>query len=67
MKTTKRAIARSVSHTEIVTLEYNWETIQDLLVWSDDNVETETVHEFWGTDDDGNEWRVHVRREEAAS
>ena len=26
----------------------------------EDEVETDTVREFWGKDVDGNEWRVHV-------
>ena len=62
MMTAEQAIARSVSHTEIVTIEYHAETAEDLSRLSDDSTETEKLTEYWGTDDDGHDWRVHVRR-----
>lgn len=32
----------------------------DLSVACEDNVVNGTIREFWGTDEDGNEWRVHI-------
>lgn len=70
MTTAADAIARSISHTEIVTLSFDAERNEkidamhvkgDLLNASEDWVESGSVTEYWGKDDDGNEWRVHVR------
>lgn len=55
------AIARSVSHNEIVTLDHDADVMSDLALECDDHVTGNTVEEYWGTTDDGNEWRVHVR------
>jgi hypothetical protein len=58
------AIARSASHNEVVTLDYDAAAYEELLVECDDNVSTEDVTEFWGNDpDDENKmtWRVHVK------
>lgn len=55
------AIARSISHTEIVTLDDEGDLRTALLALCEDNVEANGVAEFWGTADDGKEWRVHVR------
>lgn len=66
MTTTTEAIARSISHTEIVTIvatdtkEYERITT-DLLVACEDSAESNGVDEFWGTAD-GSEWRVHVTK-----
>ena len=57
--TAEQAIERSVSHNEIVTLEWDSVVFDDLLVESEDSVMGE-VHEFWGTRD-GASWRVHMR------
>lgn len=57
--TAEQAIERSVSHNEIVTLEWDSVVFDDLLVESDDSTRGE-VHEFWGCRD-GREWRVHMR------
>ena len=62
MTTAQDAIARSISHNEIITIDNTDENLEALLVECDDHTETGSVHEFWGTDDDGNEWRVHARR-----
>lgn len=70
--TVTQAIARSVSYNEIVALEANWESgpnhVQDLrgdlLVacedWTSRDTERGEVSEYWGTTDDGDEWRVHL-------
>lgn len=55
------AINRSISHTEIVTIDYDSDAASDLSAASDDSVEANGLTEYWGTDDDGNEWRVHMR------
>ena len=57
--TAEQAIERSVSHNEIVTLEWDSVVFDDLLVESEDSTRGE-VHEFWGVRD-GREWRVHMR------
>lgn len=57
------AIARSISHNEIVTIDYSEADYEDLLVECDDRADNNDVHEFWGTrDEDGKEWRVHMRK-----
>lgn len=54
-------IARSVSHTEIVSAPWTADLADGLLAECEDNIEaSETVHEYWGTDADGAEWRVHL-------
>lgn len=59
----ENAITRSISHNEIVTIEWSHEAHEYLLVRCEDHVETGKYdsEEFWGTDDDGNDWRVHLR------
>ena len=58
----KDAIARSVSHNEIVTIDYtDSDALQTLLVEGDDWIEANGVAEYWGTTESGSEWRVHVR------
>lgn len=64
-KAVTRAIERSISHNEIVTLRADESASYEefcaaLKSESDDDVENGDVHEFWGTDD-GDDWRVHVR------
>ena len=58
-------IARSISHTEITHAEWTEQRAADLLAESDDSVENadQNVIEYWGTDEDGNEWRVHLDTE----
>lgn len=71
MSTTERtvsaAIARSITHNEIVTLSVDAEDMQDVLdalsVESDDSVASGSEYgttEFWGAAESGSEWRVHV-------
>lgn len=63
MNTAQHAIARSVSHNEIAWLDLSdlEGTVIDLTIECEDNVESGDIHEFWGTTDEGSEWRVHVR------
>ena len=53
-------ITRSISHTEIAHGKYDAETAAELAARSDDSVENGAVIEYWGSDDDGAEWRVHL-------
>ena len=55
------AIEESVRHTCCVTMDDAPGLREDLLVRCDDDAENGPEHEFWGTDDEGNDWRVHVR------
>ena len=55
------AIARSTSHTEIVTIDDAPGLRDALLVLCDDTVENDGLAEYWGTDDEGAPWRIHVR------
>lgn len=60
----KNAIARSVAYTEIVTLEDHEAgalDIEYLVAECEGDVVGNDVHEFWGTDEDSYEWRVHVK------
>ena len=59
--TAEQAIERSVSHTEIVHLEYDLAAYEMLLAVCEDNTDSNTEHEFWGTTSGGVEWRVHMR------
>lgn len=61
------AILRSISHNEIVHLDTldmgcadAHATIEHLEAACDDSAENDGVIEFWGTHEDGGEWRVHV-------
>ena len=61
------AINRSISHNEIVTIvpeRYGSTVVCDsIFVECEDSVEAEKWTEFWGTDLDGNSWRVHVKND----
>jgi hypothetical protein len=64
-----QAIERSISHNEIVTIEWDAETESQLSMESDDTTGWMTegdiaTCEFWGGDE-GEEWRVHLTREVA--
>ena len=58
--TAEQAIDRSASHSECVVIPYSEDTFQMLCVECDENSDVGTHWEFWGTTEDGNEWRVHV-------
>lgn len=54
-------IERSVSHTEIVSADWTAELAEELDLECEDSLEaSETTVEYWGTTDDGGEWRVHL-------
>jgi len=57
----EQAIARSISHNEIVTIDYSGDAQTDLLVEADDWTDNGDIREYWGTTDDGDNWRVHMR------
>ena len=59
MKATE-LIARSISHNEIAHGKFDASTAAELASLSDDSVENGAVIEYWGWDDDGAEWRVHL-------
>lgn len=61
MTTATDLIARSVSHTEIVTAAYDAEIAAALEAACEDSVEAnDDVTEYWGTTEAGDEWRVHL-------
>jgi hypothetical protein len=72
--TTTGAIARSISHDEIVTVRIGAEEdmsdaydalIADPLCEDHDKVyATATLLEVWGTTEDGDAWRVHLMQAE---
>ena len=55
------AIWDSVAHTEIVTLDDEPGLADQLSAYCDNSVKNDGVAEYWGTDDDGNAWRIHIR------
>ncbi len=60
--TTTQAIARSITHNEIVTLDYSDGARDSLSSRCDDSVDVGRGVEFWGRDDEGSSWRVHLQR-----
>ena len=54
------AIRRSVSHNEIITIDYTNATYSDLLHECEDHVDVGGYEDMWGTTESGQEWRVHV-------
>lgn len=54
------AIARSISHDEIVHLDYCSSLGMDLRDVCEDSRAHDDVTEYWGITDDGEEWRVHL-------
>jgi len=57
--TAQQAINRSISHSEIVTLDYDATALDELTSATRDYVTGNSRWEFWG-EHDGNEWRVHM-------
>lgn len=57
----RRAVERSISHTEIVTIDHDADALASLRAAADDSVVGNDTTEFWGATEDGSEWRVHVR------
>ena len=65
-KVALNAILDSLACTGIVTLEADQVRFEEdvrfeLMIQCEDNVETDGVAQYWGTDDEGDGWRVHVR------
>lgn len=68
------AIARSISHDEIVTInigsEEDMQATFEALIGGEDADEydwvdvTATLREVWGQDAEGNDWRVHIMQAE---
>lgn len=59
-----KLIARSISHDEAVTVEYDAEIATALEALCEDSVDGAgldgDVTEYWGTTEAGDEWRVHL-------
>ena len=63
MTNAQQAIDDSISQNRIVHIdEPTQEDLDCLMVESDDSVENGPVTEYWGRDEDSNDWRVHVAR-----
>lgn len=60
MTNVEKAIKRSIGQNEIVTINYTVSDAYELGLACDDSAETDNRVEYWGTDDAGNEWRVHL-------
>jgi hypothetical protein len=64
--TAAEAIARSVSHDEIVVLQNQGAVQAELIAacddWTDagDDCDGRRIYEYWGTTVEGDQWRVHV-------
>lgn len=60
-------IERSISHTEIAKAEWTGDLYGDLLVecadWTSFDDGGGETFDFWGTTDDGAEWRVYLTPE----
>jgi hypothetical protein len=56
----ERLIAESVHRDRIVTVDHSGDVADDLAACCEDSVTTRNGTEYWGTDDDGGEWRVHL-------
>lgn len=61
-KTIGQAIRESIQTDRIVTIEGNAATHEALLALADDSADQPELTEYWGTDDDGRSWRIHVTR-----
>lgn len=60
---THEAILESITQNRIVIIETaTSDDVESLKLASDDWVENGSIIEFWGRDDDGDDWRVHVER-----
>lgn len=57
---TDRAIDRSISRNQIVTIDFSTAAENDLLAECEDHVWNDDTHEFWGETCDGEQWRVHL-------
>jgi hypothetical protein len=64
MDTAEELITESITHTTIAHAAFTPDLAVSLMALSDDSAETAGVLEYWGTDDDGNAWRVHLERKD---
>lgn len=55
-------IRRSLMQDEIVHAPYSTELSDELSAESEDSAETPETVEYWGTNEDGAGWRVHLDR-----
>lgn len=55
-------IAQSIANDEIAHAEWTDDLADELATRSDDWTTNGDVLEFWGGDDDGNDWRVHLAK-----
>ena len=58
----RRAIRRSVTHTEAVRLQWSQELETLLRAESEDSVDANGVFDAWGRDSDGHSWRIKLSR-----
>lgn len=64
--TAEQAIERSVSHNEVVTIDYSEEAELTLSAECDDSVSANGVTEYWANDPESETamlWRVHMRND----
>lgn len=61
MSLADRLISESVRENRTVHVQENCGVSEDLIAMCEDHNDNGDEHEYWGTDDAGNEWRVHVR------
>lgn len=59
--TVEQAIDQSVAQDRIVTLDYDGDAERMLNAACDDSVVAFSRTEYWGTDEDGNNWRIHMQ------
>lgn len=53
-------IARSIAHTEIARAAWAADLAADLRAVCEDYIDSGSVVEYWGADEDGHAWRVHL-------
>jgi len=56
----KDAIARSISHNEIVHLAWSRSVAEAIEKMADESIDNDSVVEFWGEDEEGNGWAIHL-------
>lgn len=62
MSPVSTAISESINYNKIIRLYDCLDLCQELSSLSDGEVETESEYEFWGTDTNGNAWRIHIKK-----
>ncbi len=58
--TAEQAIAESVFYDRCVWMAFDAQQADVLMVECDDHTTDGGVEDYWGTDEDGNEWRVNM-------